>query len=133
IGLGDSRLITENNVTYIPLRAVLEAQNYSVSWNKDNRAVIADKYGNTVAIQIDSITAWKNEMPIELNAAPKLIDARTYVSLEALTSLLGIEVDWDQASSTLNLSQAISKGYAWKVEKDGAVVHILGSIHAAND
>jgi len=131
--LGNNSIYTENDVNYIPLRNVLEQLNYTVKWDSGNRAVIADKYGNVINIQIGSNIGYVNDTPVELDVAPKLVNGKTYASLGSLTQLLSINVEWDSTTQALHLMQESSQGYFWKVEKDGVVVHILGSIHVGND
>lgn len=129
VQFGKNEPIVEKGTTLVPARDILEALGYIISWDQQNQAVTAVKYGFSVALQIGNTTGYVNGMEAELAVAPKVKNGTTYVPLRFISEAIGFDVEWNGATSSVLLTKEASKGYIWKVEKDGVVVHLVGSIH----
>jgi len=125
----DNEVIVEKGTTLVPARAMLETLGYSVTWDHPNQAVLAEKYGFSIALQIGNATGYVNGVETELTVAPKVYQGTTYVPLRFISEAINFDVQWDAASQSVILTKEASKGYIWKVEKDGVEVHLLGSVH----
>ncbi|HIW34398.1 MAG TPA: TraB/GumN family protein [Candidatus Paenibacillus intestinavium] len=129
VQFGDNEPLLEKGTTLVPARQIFETLGYTVSWDKENNAVQAEKYGLSVALQIGNLTAYVNGIETELTSAPKVYNNTTYVPLRFISEAIGFDVEWQGATRSVLLTKEKSKGYFWKVEKDGVEVHLLGSIH----
>lgn len=124
------KLIYENETVYLPLRNVFEALDYHVNWNKQGHYVEASKYGNTYIMDLESAAVYFLNQAFTFLNEPKIIDGRIYASIEDIEDLLNVEIELN-GDNSLHLTQDFSEGLFWKIEKDGAVVYLLGSIHVA--
>jgi len=76
-----------NGTVMVPLRAVAEALDYSVSWNSTLRSV---QLGVAIHIWIGETEVHFGRMaPIELSAAPVLVNNLTFVPLDFFRNVLG--------------------------------------------
>ncbi|URN95546.1 MAG: TraB/GumN family protein [Candidatus Pristimantibacillus lignocellulolyticus] len=133
VQFGENGPIIEKGTTLVPARKIFETLGYDVSWDKENEVVLAEKYGLSVALQIGNLTAYINGIEVELAAAPKVYNNTTYVPLRFISETIGFNVEWQGATGSILLTKEYSKGYIWKVEKDGVEVHLLGSIHMGDE
>ncbi|MDQ6422294.1 TraB/GumN family protein [Paenibacillus sp. LHD-117] len=131
IQFGDKQPIIENNTTLVPARALLEDMGYEIEWDGEAGTVQAVKEQSVLTFTIGEAIATVNGQPVELTIAPKIKDGTAYVPLRFVGESTGHQVRWDGASRSVVLAQ--SKGFFWKVEKDGTEVYLLGSIHVGND
>lgn len=129
VQFGENKPLLEQNTTLVPAREIFEALGYNMTWDKENGVVIAEKYGLSVALKIGNSTAYINGIETELAAAPKVYNDSTYVPLRFISEAIGFDVKWQGTAGSVLLTKEASKGYIWKVEKDGVEVHLLGSIH----
>ncbi|MDF2520739.1 MAG: copper amine oxidase domain protein, partial [Clostridia bacterium] len=77
---------SEEGVVMIPLRAVAEALGYEVTWNDEQRSVYLGK-AISLTIGSDSYNYMKTA-PIELEAAPTIVEGRTFVPLSFFKTVL---------------------------------------------
>ena len=93
-----------NDRTMVPLRAIAEALDSFVVWNAEDRSVLFTK-GDTVAmLQIDNPKLFLNNDIIELDSPPVIVGDRTLVPLRAISESLGVEVNWDETTKTVSLT-----------------------------
>jgi len=77
----------QDNVVMVPLRGAAEALGYDVRWNDDTRSI---QLGVAVHIWIGNTEAHLGRMaPLELTAAPIIVDDRTFVPLDFFSTVLG--------------------------------------------
>ena len=94
-----------NDRTLVPLRGIFEALGAVVSWDEKNRTVTATKDGNMIKLTIGSKIALKNGLTINLDQPPQLINDRTMVPVRFVSEALGAEVDWDETTRTVSITQ----------------------------
>lgn len=97
----DSAPIIEHDRTLVPFRKILEALGYEVSWNGDEQAVLAQKQGISLRLQIDSNQISVNGEIRYLDAAPRLINSSTYVPLRFISEVSGCSVLWSGEDRTV--------------------------------
>lgn len=129
VQFGTKQPIVENGVTLVPARAMLETLGYNVSWSQATGIISAEKYGFFFGLKINNSIAYVNGIEKQLAVAPKIKDGTTYVPLRFISETVGYNVKWDKVTRSVLLTKEASEGYIWKVEKDGVVVHLVGSIH----
>ncbi|WP_341281718.1 TraB/GumN family protein [Paenibacillus sp. FSL H8-0537] len=129
--------VIEKGSTLVPMRPILEELDAKVVWNKSTQTVTATKEGVDLSLQIGNKTATVNGEKKQLEVAPKTIKNVTYIPLRFIGEATGYQVDWSKALRTITFTIKVnaegSKGFLWKVEKNGNTVYLLGSIHVAKD
>ncbi|MGG4141596.1 TraB/GumN family protein [Paenibacillus algorifonticola] len=129
--------VIEKGSTLVPMRPILEELDAKVVWNKSTQTVTATKEGVDLSLQIGNKTATVNGEKKQLEVAPKTIKNVTYIPLRFIGEAAGYQVDWSKALRTITFTVKVnaegSKGFLWKVEKNGNTVYLLGSIHVAKD
>lgn len=80
----DAFLETENNTTYVPVRAIAEALGATVSWNDETKTATVIKDENEVSFSIYD----------EENTAVLYLDT-TFIPVRAVSEKLGCYVTWD--------------------------------------
>ena len=74
-----------NDRTMVPLRAIFEALDATVSWD-DATQVIKPMKGNTlITLEIDDNTMWVNSKKVTLDVPATLVDGRTLVPVRAIS------------------------------------------------
>ncbi|WP_168119629.1 TraB/GumN family protein [Paenibacillus sp. HB172176] len=133
IEFGDHQPKIEKDTALVPVRTLLETLGYEITWNNEDRSIDADRDGHNIHLSIDGKIAEIDEEQQELAVATKIIDDTAYAPLRFLGSAAGLEIAWDPENWAVTLLSAESKGFFWKVEKDGKEVYLLGSIHVADE
>ncbi|MBT2290030.1 TraB/GumN family protein [Paenibacillus albidus] len=123
----------ENATTLIPVKSFLEGLDYKLSWEAETSTLHASKGELSFALRRDNNQAMANDEAHQLTVAPKIVNGTLYAPLRFLAENAGYRVGWDAKNRAAALEQQDSKGFFWKVEKDGSVVYLLGSIHHGND
>jgi len=138
--LGDEAFVFENDqpfveksTTLVPMEAFLEQLGFEVTWTDKTKTLTAIHEFAEVSMTLNNPIVTINEAQFELAIAPKQINKTLYVPLRFFAEAFGFTVDWNGQTNTVTLSVEESEAFFWKVEKEGNVVYLLGSIHAAND
>jgi hypothetical protein len=97
----DTAPIIENGTTLVPLRAIFEALGATVQWYGDTNTVVSVLEDTTITLTINSEIAYKNDVPIELLLAPKIVNERTLVPVRFIAESFGLEVGWDGTTQTV--------------------------------
>ena len=88
----------------IQIRPISESFDALVVWNDQDRSVTITKNGIVVICKVGDLTAYVNGEPFLMEASPQLILGRTVVPLRFVAISLGIDVDWDSVTQTIELS-----------------------------
>ncbi|MBQ9412498.1 MAG: copper amine oxidase N-terminal domain-containing protein [Oscillospiraceae bacterium] len=97
--------IDENSRTMVPLRAVAEAMDLTVSWDGNTReATFSDGYIPSLSFRIGSSTARTSQgSTISMDTAPVILNDRTYAPIRYLAQYYGYQVTWDGNTKTVYL------------------------------
>lgn len=88
-----------NGTVMVPLRGIFEALGMDVQWDVKTRTVTAVKGETRINLTVNSTTASKDGVPIQLETAPYIdLKGRTFVPLRFISESLGATVEWDQAT-----------------------------------
>ncbi|NDO45677.1 stalk domain-containing protein [Clostridium sp. MD294] len=99
--MSHSPQIIENS-TLVPLRDISDALNITIEWNENEKTI--DVYGinDTYTLEIDNFTVKsKHSNTILLNAAPTIIDNKTFVPIRFIAESMGADILWNDASKTV--------------------------------
>lgn len=97
--------VIQNGRTMVPFRTIAEAMNIDVSWENQTRSINATDGNTTVRLQIDNRTAYRNNSPITLDAAPQIAGGYTLIPLRFFSEAFNCQVDWN---STIHQVSIIS-------------------------
>ncbi|MBP1904534.1 uncharacterized protein YbaP (TraB family) [Paenibacillus turicensis] len=123
----------EQATTMVPAKVLLEGLDYELSWDAATSTLHASKGKLSFELKRGQKQAMANGEGYVLNVAPKIVDGILYAPLRFLAENAGYRVGWDAANRAVYLERMDSKGFFWKVEKDGSELYLLGSIHVGND
>jgi len=101
----DAQPFTEQGVTLVPMRAIMDNLGATVDWNAQTKVVTAKKDDKTVVLTIDSKVAMVNGQAVELEAAAKIVGNRTFVPVKFIGEQFGLNVEWNEANSVVSLTE----------------------------
>lgn len=85
----------------LPLRAILEAADYTVDWDTAKRsAVVTAPEGTVYTVQADRGTVCKDGAEIDRDANAGIHGGSLFVSEETFAHMTGLTVQWDRATNT---------------------------------
>ncbi|MBS3976138.1 MAG: copper amine oxidase [Syntrophomonadaceae bacterium] len=93
-----------NGRTLVPFRLLAEAINISVNWNDVTRTISASDGTTRIILKIDDKTAQVNDLPIQLDAPPVILDGRTLIPLRFFSEAFGCRVEWDGTTYTISIA-----------------------------
>lgn len=91
-------------VTYVPIRQIGDAIGASVWYNSDSRTVGLNYKGTSVAFIVGSTTARVNGEQVTTPES-RVINNTTYVPLRFISQTLGLNVDWNDATKAVYISE----------------------------
>ncbi|MFZ7103643.1 MAG: stalk domain-containing protein [Peptococcaceae bacterium] len=106
--------LIENGRTLVPVRFVSERLGAVVNWNAETNTVQIIKGERSVLLRIDNRLVEFNEGTANyslIDVPPKLSDGRTFVPLRLVSNALGVRVEWDDSSRTVNIDSATSVSF----------------------
>lgn len=89
--------------TLVPLRAIFEALDMSVSWDSQTSTVTAVGDGISIEMTIGKNEFYKDDDTIKLDVPAQIIDGRTMVPVRAISESLGCIVNWDGANQLVTV------------------------------
>lgn len=92
--------------TLVPMRAIFEALGAEVGWDAATRTVTAAKSQTTIRLTIGVKVAYRDGVPVTLDASAKIINGRTLVPLRFVSEALGCKVNWDANTQTVTIVSA---------------------------
>lgn len=94
----------QNDRTLVPMRFLAETFGAKVKWDNDTRTVTLTKSGNVIVMAIDATVYTINGEQKELDCPAVIVEGRTFVPLRAISESFNKKVHWDQASSSIVIS-----------------------------
>ena len=89
---GENSPILEDNRMFVPFRAIFEALGADIIWDDNTKTATGILNETTIQLTIGSETAYINGQPINLYAAPRTKDDRTFVPLWFLAENFGLRL-----------------------------------------
>lgn len=100
-GRGTSPII-QNDRTFLPVRAVVEAMGGSVAWDGETQTVVMAMENDVLLLSIGNQTAYFNETAQTLDAAPVIVGERTMFPIRFIAECFGFEVEWEESTVLLD-------------------------------
>jgi len=102
-GSGKTAPIVENGTTLLPVSSMIKELGGTVTWNAKEKKVTLDLNGHQVILWIGETKALVNGQSTKLATPAKTVNGRTMLPLRFVSESLGLEVSWNQETSTIIL------------------------------
>lgn len=131
----DQAPINQNGMVLVPIRAILEAFGQKVNFNNQAQTVIATDSvtGMVTTISLKSAEVkteqGKMERTYEMDSAPIIVSGRTLIPVRSISDIFCRNVQWDQATQTVAITNHDGKDMALSTSKvndvyNGEFVHV---------
>ena len=100
----DQAPVIQQGRTLVPLRFIGEALGASVEWNGEKRTITYTTMDTQILLTIDNHIAYINGNPVEIEAAPTLINGRTLVPARFVSESMGFQTDWLSHTSQVRIT-----------------------------
>lgn len=98
---GNVKPVIKNDRTLAPVRAITEALGADVKWDAETDTITVTKGDIVITMKIGSTSADVSGTETELDTAPEIVDGRTLVPMRFIAESMDLNVDWDEASSSI--------------------------------
>lgn len=106
--------------TMVPMRTLFEKLGFTVSWDPDNRAALAQKGDVSISLGIGKSTAAVNSVQYYLDAVPVIKNGSTFMPLRFVSEAAGAEVLWDQTTRSVTLQM--------NTDADQSIRHLIDHV-----
>lgn len=101
----DTLPIIKEGRTLVPVRALSEAFGAEVEWVGEEKKVIITRGETEVILTLNNDTAYVNGDEVKLDVPSEAINNRTLVPLRFILESLGLKVDWDNDTQTIEIEE----------------------------
>lgn len=101
----DTPPVIKNGRTLIPLRAVAEGMDADVTYDAEKHTVTIEKDGKIIELDLTKGTVLVNGETQEIDVPAEIMNNRTMVPLRFIAEQLGLKVQWEQETQTVELSE----------------------------
>lgn len=105
----------KNDRTMVPLRYIAEELKCKVDYKEDTREILIENGKTKLVFQIDSLTYTNDGLKKTIDAAPEIVEDRTFVPLRAVSEALNCDVQWLEGSRMVIVAPA---NYPWAADND---------------
>ncbi|MGG1613947.1 copper amine oxidase N-terminal domain-containing protein [Paenibacillus phoenicis] len=91
----------ENNRTLVPVRFVAEKMKAKVGWEPQTKTVPIEQGDQRIRLTIGENKATVNGKDVTFDTKAIMSGGRTFVPLRFVSEVLGVEVNWEGATSTV--------------------------------
>lgn len=109
VEFGSAQPVVINGRTLVPLRAPMEAFGATVGWDAATQTATVLKNNVMVHCKIGENVIYRNNTPVQNDAAATMINDRTYLPIRCVLEAFGATVGWDDTSSTVVVQTADGK------------------------
>ncbi len=92
--------------TLVPMRAIFDALGATVEWNDLNQSATGRKGDTRVQFTLGSMTAMVNGEEVTLEVPLMIVDGRVLVPVGFLSTVLGMDVQWNEASGSVDITDS---------------------------
>ena len=112
IAFPDQKPLLKDSRTLVPIRPIAESLGFDVEWNGETRTVVIRKGHDQVRLVVSQKIARKNAEMISLDVPTQIVNGRTMVPVRFIAEALQYEVNWDQSSQTVSITDPALPGQA---------------------
>ena len=96
--------VIENGTTLVPLRIISENLGAKVTWEMETQSILIEKENSVIMLEIGKTSVLVNNQAKTMTLAPKIINGSTMVPIRFVSENLGVFVNWDGDSRTVQIS-----------------------------
>lgn len=100
---GKTPWISEGD-TLVQLSSLVQALGCTVDWQPPDTIMISNGSNEELTLYLGSTSYFIGGQAYQSNAVPAIIDGRTYIPLRVLAEYYNLTVEWNAATSTINLT-----------------------------
>ncbi len=93
--------------TFMPVRAIAEVFGASVAWDETERKVTVYFKTGTIELWVDNAKAKVNGAAKTMDAAPRIVNGRTFLSVRFIAENMGLSVGWNDANQMVTIEGEI--------------------------
>jgi thiol-disulfide isomerase/thioredoxin len=105
--ISDVSPIIKNGRTLVPIRALLEAFDATVSWDSESKTIICKKNYTSIKLVVGQKSACVGDVCSLLDTAPIIVNSRTLVPLRFISETFGFNVSWDEKTRSIFIESVI--------------------------
>ncbi|GMK42858.1 hypothetical protein PCCS19_59190 [Paenibacillus sp. CCS19] len=124
----DMAPVNLNGSVLVPMRAIFEKLNATMSWDGGKQQVTATKGDTRIVLTINSKTASIGSKTVTLTTAPQIVGGSTMVPLRFVGEALNADVKWDPANQAVIIKSASSADSSEQPVDDQAEANIRALI-----
>lgn len=110
-----------NDRVMVPMRAIFETFGAKVKWDGATETITSKKKSKTITMTIGSTEMTKNDETYTFDTAAIIEDGRTLVPVRAISDMLGLNVNWNEDTKTVEITTDTSdEDDSWK-ENTGTI------------
>jgi len=94
----------EADRTLVPMRFLFEQMGANVDWEGETQTATVEKGNDKIAFSINNTAAKVNNTIKTMDVPARLINSKTMIPLRFLSEELGYNVEWDQNTKTVTIS-----------------------------
>mgnify|MGYP000250603451 CR=1 FL=1 len=103
----DTPPVIKEGRTLIPVRAITEGFGAEVSWDDETQEVTITKDDKIIKLTIGSVVAVVDGEEIQIDAKSEIMNGRTVVPLRFIIESLGLKIEWDSETETIEIEEEI--------------------------
>ncbi len=115
----------ENERTLVPVRVISEGLGASVEWNDSLKAVTIKQGDTTISMKIGSTEYTVNDEKKTLEAAPVIVNERTFVPIRAISEALGKIVYYNDAEKMIVIGYKTDAFYDSEANMEKMLAEVL--------
>lgn len=104
-------IFTQDNITYLPLRCILEPLGYTVIWEAETQSILIENESSSSNIRIGQKLALKNNQNIVLDTAPISKNGVTMVSIRFFMNYTDFDFLFSASDNQLSITPANPSAY----------------------
>lgn len=105
----DTPPVVKAGRTLVPVRALTEAFGATVDWDPIEQKITISNETTQIILQLNNGTAYVNGVEVAIEVPPLTINNRTVVPLRFITETLGLKVDWDDETGTVEIEEEVEE------------------------
>lgn len=102
----DTPPVVKEGRILIPVRALTEGFGATVTWDQAKQEVTIQRGEVKIVLQIGNNLAYVNGEEVKIDVPPETINNRTVVPLRFVNEKLGLKVNWDEDSETVEVEES---------------------------
>jgi antitoxin component YwqK of YwqJK toxin-antitoxin module len=102
--------VLHDNYTTVEFRTIFEKLGLNINWDENTQKVTGKKEGQTISLQLGTLSASINEQSLDMPVAPYSNKGYTFVPLRFVGEATGRKVVWDANMKAVYLYDASTEG-----------------------